>query len=94
MTNTIHVNINAKRDGKSIAVDTLGHEVTHYIKEWSPAKFKVLSDFVMDKLGGDAEALIDAKVELLRKIDDYKDYTLSFEASGAIGGSSTRRRRV
>lgn len=60
-----------------MAVYTLGHEITHYIKEWSPAKFKTLSDFVMEKLGGDAEALIDEKLALLRKIPDYKDYTVA-----------------
>ena len=76
-TNTIYININAKRNGKSVAVYTLAHEVTHYIKEWSPAKFKTLSDFVMDKLGGDAETLIDEKLALLRKIPDYKDYTVA-----------------
>ena len=31
----------------------------------------------MDKLGGDAEALIDQKLALLRKIPDYKDYTVA-----------------
>ena len=72
-----HININALRNGKNVAVYTLGHEITHYIKEWSPAKFKTLSDFVMDKLGGDAETLIDEKLALLRKIPDYKDYTVA-----------------
>lgn len=76
-TNKLHININAKRDGKSIALYTLGHEVAHYIKEWSPAKFRALSDFVMEHLGKDAEGLIAAKVELLRKIPDYKDYTVA-----------------
>ena len=76
-TNTIHININALRDGKHVALYTLGHEVTHYIKEWSPAKFKVLSDFVMDRMSGDAKDLIDAKFNLLRGMEEYKDYTVA-----------------
>ena len=76
-TNRIHININAKRDGQSIALYTLGHEVTHYIKEWSPEKFKALSDFVMEHLGNKAPDLIAAKAEFLRKMPDYKDYTVT-----------------
>lgn len=74
-TNTLHININARRDGQNIALYTLGHEVAHYIKAWSPAKFKVLSDFVMEQLGEDAEILIANKKALLKKIPDYKGYT-------------------
>ena len=76
-TNRMHININAKRDGQSIALYTLGHEVTHYIKEWSPEKFKALSDFVMEHLGNKAPGLIAAKAEFLRKMPDYKDYTVT-----------------
>lgn len=76
-TNGIHININAKRNGKSIALYTLGHEVTHYIKEWSPEKFKALSDFVLNQLGDKAPDLIAAKAEFLRKVPDYKDYTVT-----------------
>ena len=76
-TNRLHININAMRNGKNIAVYTLGHEVTHYIKEWSPAKFKVLQDFVMNHLGDKAPDLIAAKAEFLRQMPDYKDYTVA-----------------
>lgn len=76
-TNGIHININAKRNGQSIALYTLGHEVTHYIKAWSPEKFKALSDFVLNKLGDKAPDLIAAKAEFLRKMPEYKDYTVT-----------------
>lgn len=76
-TNGIHININAKRNGQSIALYTLGHEVTHYIKEWSPEKFKALSDFVLNQLGDKAPDLIAAKAEFLRKMPEYKDYTVT-----------------
>ena len=76
-TNGIHINIEAKRNGQSIALYTLGHEVTHYIKAWSPEKFKALSDFVLNQLGDKAPDLIAAKAEFLRKMPDYKDYTIT-----------------
>ena len=76
-TNTIHINISANRSGQSIALYTLGHEVTHYIKEWSPEKFRALSDFVMEHLGKDASSMISAKADFLRQMPDYKDYTVT-----------------
>ena len=76
-TNGIHININAKRNGQSIALYTLGHEVTHYIKARSPEKFRALSDFVLNQLGDKAPDLIAAKAEFLRKMPDYKDYTVT-----------------
>ena len=76
-TNTIHININAKRgtSGKQIALYTLGHETTHYIREWSPAKYDELASFVMDKLGGDTDSLVSSKADFLRTISDYKNKT-------------------
>ena len=76
-TNTIHININAKRGstGKQIALYTLGHETTHYIREWSPAKYDELASFVMDKLGADTESLVSSKADFLRTISDYQNKT-------------------
>ena len=76
-TNTIHININAKRgtSGKQIALYTLGHETTHYIREWSPEKYDELARFVMDKLGGDTDSLVSSKADFLRTISDYQNKT-------------------
>lgn len=76
-TNTIHININAKRGskGKKIALYTLGHETTHYIREWSPAKYDELASFVIDKLSGDTDNLVSSKADFLRTISDYKNKT-------------------
>lgn len=67
-TNVLHVNINAMRDGKQIALYTLGHEATHYIKAWSPEKFAVLADFVVEKMGTDMDSAIDEKMASLRRL--------------------------
>lgn len=76
-TNTLHININARRgtSGKQIALYTLGHEATHYVREWSGEKYDALADFVFNHLGGDAETLITDKLATLRTISDYQTMT-------------------
>ena len=48
-TNSIHLDLqNAVTDSKTIAF-TLSHELVHFIKKWSPAKFKAFADFLMEQ---------------------------------------------
>lgn len=75
--NTIHIALDAGQDARGTALFTLAHEVTHYIYEWSPEKFYALSDFVGERMGADMERLISEKVDLLRKLEDYKSMTVS-----------------
>lgn len=79
--NTIHVNINALRNGKNVALYTLGHEITHYIKEWSPSKFEALADFVLEKMGADAETAIAEKMASLKRLGVVKDTMTVAEAN-------------
>ena len=79
--NTIHVNINALRNGKNVALYTLGHEITHYIKEWSPAKFDALADFVLEQMGVDAEEAIADKLASLKRLGVVKDTMTVAEAN-------------
>jgi hypothetical protein len=46
---SIHIDINAGNDGKGTILFTVAHELTHYIRQWSPAKFKVLANFLMQE---------------------------------------------
>ena len=48
---SIHIDLNAGIDGEGTILFTAAHELTHYIKQWSPAKFKVLADFLMEQYG-------------------------------------------
>ena len=80
-TNTIHVNINALRNGKNVALYTLGHEITHYIKEWSPQKFEALADFVLEQMGVDAETAIADKLASLKRLGVVKDTMTVAEAN-------------
>lgn len=79
--NTIHININALRNGKNVAMYTLGHEITHYIKEWSPQKFEALADFVLDQMGVDAETAIADKLASLKRLGLVKDTMTIAEAN-------------
>ncbi|MBQ4065839.1 MAG: hypothetical protein IJD10_07035 [Clostridia bacterium] len=63
-TGDIWLDINAGTDGSGLTVFTLAHELTHFIRQWSPEKFRVLSDFLMEtygKKGVSVEDLISAQ---------------------------------
>lgn len=75
--NTIHIDLDAGKDARGTALFTLAHEVTHYIREWSPAKFEAISDFVGERMGADMEGLMTRKAELLRKMPQFKDKTVT-----------------
>ncbi|MBR6050661.1 MAG: hypothetical protein IKP68_05590, partial [Clostridia bacterium] len=44
---TIDIDVNAKFDEKSVLAYTLAHELTHFIRDWSPAKYQTLADFLI-----------------------------------------------
>lgn len=53
-------------DGKSLILFTQSHELTHYIQKWSPAKYKVFADFLMEhyaKSDVPVQKLIEQKIE-------------------------------
>lgn len=50
-TGSIHIDLNAGQDGRGTMLFTVAHELTHFIKQWSPAKFKVLANFLGKQYG-------------------------------------------
>lgn len=48
-TGAIHIDLNAGETGKGTMLFTVAHELTHFIKAWSPAKFRVLANFLADQ---------------------------------------------
>lgn len=48
---SIHIDLYAGADGKGTMLFTMAHELTHFIKQWSPAKFKVLANHLMKQYG-------------------------------------------
>ena len=50
-TGAIHIDLNAGENGEGTMLFTIAHELTHFIKAWSPAKFKVLANFLVEQYG-------------------------------------------
>lgn len=46
----IYIDLNAGNTGKGTMLFTVAHELTHFIKDWSPAKYKILADTVVGHL--------------------------------------------
>ena len=71
-TNTIHLDLqNSKNDAKTI-VFTLSHELVHFIKKWSPAKFNIFANFLMEQYaehGVSTEQLLSNKMAELGTTD-------------------------
>lgn len=48
---SIHIDLYAGQSGEGTILFTAAHELTHFIREWSPAKFKVFADFLLEQYG-------------------------------------------
>lgn len=49
---SIHIDLNAGNGGKGTMLFTIAHELTHFIREWSPAKFKILANVLLKQYTG------------------------------------------
>ena len=47
----IYIDLNAGNTGKGTMLYTVAHELAHFIKQWSPAKFKALANFLVSQYG-------------------------------------------
>jgi hypothetical protein len=87
--NSIHIDLYAGNNGDSLMLFTAAHELTHFIKKWSPAKFKTFADFLLEQYGEhghSVEALIQAKLDALEKngriksgMTEKQAYDLAYE---------------
>ena len=67
--NKIYIDINAGQHGEGLMLDTLGHEVTHYIRENDAKGFKAIADFLIEqygKKGVNVEALLESQRKKIR----------------------------
>ena len=79
---SIHIDLNAGIDGKGTILFTAAHELVHYIKQWSPAKFKVLADFLMKqygKAGISVDTLVKQQIAKAKRNGRTIDYDTAFE---------------
>ena len=70
----IHIDLNAGNEGQGYVLFTLAHELTHFIEEWSPKKYKVLADFLVANYekGQSMDKLVRAKQAKLSEIRGEK----------------------
>ena len=64
-TGEVWLNVNAMFTGQSMMAFTLGHELVHMAKQWSPEDFKEFADYLLEKYGENGvsvEALIQAQI--------------------------------
>ena len=79
-TGDIYIDINSGLNGEGVMLFTAAHELTHFIRQWSPAKFKVLADFLMGeygKAGASVSGLVHAQMAKAKK----QGRTLSYDAA-------------
>lgn len=68
-TNDIWIDLNAGNAGEGTMLYTAAHEISHFIKEWSPTKWRVLADFLLEQYGEDVplDALLERQMAKVRK---------------------------
>lgn len=83
MNGEIYVDINAGNNGQGAVLYTVAHELTHYIREWSPKKFKVLADFLVEQYeskGKSVDYYVNKQMEKARKSGNKNmKYSEAFE---------------
>ena len=67
---SIHIDLNAGAKGEGLVLFTLAHELTHFIEKWSPKKYKILADFLIENYekGQSMDKLVRAKQEYLKTV--------------------------
>lgn len=84
-TNTVMLDISAGVKGQDTILFTAAHELTHFIAEWSPLKFRKFANFLIEnyaKHGQPIEELIREKIASSKKSSTYSKpltYDQAFE---------------
>ena len=79
---SIHIDLHAGENGAGTMLFTAAHELTHHIRKWSPAKFKALSDFLMQeygKKGVNVDALVREQMNKAKRNGRTISYDTAYE---------------
>lgn len=78
-TNDIYIDLNAGADGQGAMMYTAAHEISHFIKQFSPEKWNDVAEFVMNQYtkhyGGTVETLLLRQINKVKNRPDAKDMT-------------------
>ena len=58
-TGDIHIDLNAGDFGDGTILFTAAHELSHFLHQWSPSKFKTLADFLAVQYGKNGQSVTD-----------------------------------
>ena len=79
---SIWIDLNAGNSGQGTMLYTVAHELTHFIKQWSPTKFKALADFLVEQYGKEGVSvhqLVLAQQQKAKKNGREISYDVAFE---------------
>ena len=69
-TGTVYLDLYAGLNGEGTILYTASHELTHFIEQWSPAKFKMFADVIVSKLeakGISVDELVQKQIDKAKK---------------------------
>lgn len=81
-TNTIELDVSAGVQGKDTVLFTAAHELTHFIAEWSPDKFKVFANFLVknyERKGINVNQIVEERMQTAEANGRELDYDTAFE---------------
>lgn len=90
----IWIDLNSGMDGRGIAVYTIAHELTHFIRQWSPSHFRSLSNFLVKTYEGKSVSitgLIRNQQAIARKNGQKLGYDEAWEEVVANSMESTMK---
>ena len=67
--NSIHLDLHAGFNGEGTILFTAAHELTHFIRAWSPAKFKVFADFLLEQYGESGISVSELIAEKIKHLE-------------------------
>ena len=79
---SIWIDLNAGYLGQGTMLHTYAHELTHFIKEWSPEKFKKLADFLVEQYGEkgvSVDTLVQRQMQKAKRNNRDISYEEAFE---------------
>lgn len=78
-TNDIYIDLNAGAFGQGAMIETAAHEISHFIKEFSPEKWNGIAEYIMNwytsHYGGKVETLLLRQIEKVKSRPDSKKKT-------------------
>jgi hypothetical protein len=80
--NSIHIDLYAGASGEGTMLFTASHELTHFIRQWSPDKFKTFADFLFEQYGEkgvSVDELIKKQIAKAKKNGRNIDYDTAYE---------------